>query len=294
MDPILFLLAGIFLLILIILIAEMITFVPKDKVAMYYDIVSGAHVVLQPGRHFSLSSLFYRKWLNRFQDTVTNLIDIRAYADPINNYQILTESQLVLGITGKAIVRIADPVRAWSSTNSLDDTVDALCKAELRNYFSNLSAKKIIQKQDEIEVALTATLNEDLKEYGTTIDKFIVSHIELPRPLIETIELTTAKEAEHKCKLLEIDNQRKLAEETIKIQALRHDARMRNTRNQIGMRTFDNQQKVKFLEELRSKGVDLTEYLKFQEYKKAGATLIVGGSSDKTHVHVGTDDRKTD
>ena len=265
-------------------------FVPKNSIALFYSKLTGEIIKLSQGSNFrSFFKLYYTPWYNKFQEKRTHIVDIRSYADPIINYEILTESQLKLTITGKAIVKMKDPIKAYASTNDLDATIDSLCKAELRNHFSKLTAKEIIQTQDLVEQKLTAALNNDLKDYGTLVEKFIISHINLPTALTKAVELSTAQQAEHKCKLLEVQNHKRLEEERIAIQNSKHEAEIIRKEKQLQLenkkKESENRNKVNFYDELKERGVNLTEYLKYEELKKTKATIIAGLEHATVHHH---------
>lgn len=270
-----------------------IIWIPKNTVGLFCSTITGKSIALPQGLYFrSFFKIKYQPWYNRCQEKRTNMVDIRSYADPITNYEILTESQLILSITGKAIMKIHDPIKAYSSTNDLDATIDSLCKAELRNHFSQLTAKDIIQTQDVIEQKLTAALNRDLKDYGTLVEKFIISHILLPVALTKAVELTTAQQAEHKCKLLEIQNHKKVEEEKIKLQNLKNEAEIAYQEKIIALDKMKqdtiNNSKIQFLDELKKRNVNLTEYLKYDELKKTKATLIAGLETANINYHLST------
>jgi len=290
------------------MVSKCIIFVPKNKMALYYNRYTGEPFKFTQGKHFSRFFLKeFVPWNNNFQESFTNLVDLRSYADPISRYQILTQSQLKLTITGKAIVKIVDPIKAYTSTNDLDMTIDSLCKAELRNHFSKLTAKEIIQQQDLLEEDLTAALNKDLTDYGTIVEKFIISHVNLPSALTNAVERTTAQETEHRCKLLEIDNQRKLAEEKLKIRRMNEEADLA-CKNMKDLAELEYQEKsfklnklkeslqyearIEFLDQLKKREVDLTEYLKYENLKKTNLAILTDSERHNFNVHVTPNETK--
>lgn len=265
----------------LLLLKASIIIVPKNKIGMYYNYFTGSAMSLEQGTHFSPNYILYVKWLNHLQDNYTHLVDIRNYSDPIVNYQVLTDSQLKLLITGKAMIRMIDPVKAYNSTTDLDQIIDSLCKAELRNCFSKVTAKQIIQSQDLLQTSLTERLNLDLKDHGAIVEKFIINKVDLPPQLIRAVELTTAKESEHRCKLLDIENQKLLSAAQIEISNMKCEAkrsrRWKQVEEQIKARELFNNVKLEHLQKLKTKGVNLDQYLKYQNYKKGGANLVVTG-----------------
>ena len=264
--------------------------IPPDSVGMYYNNLTGQVVVLGTGVNFSLMNIFLSERKNYFKEKYTHIVDLRSYADPIEDYQILTQTNLCLRITGLALVKMIDPKKAFNSTSNIDQTIDSLCKAELRHHFSKITTEQIIQTQDLIEEKLTKTLNKDLIDYGTVIEKFIISSVELPDTVTEAITKITAKETQYKCKIKEVDNKYLITESELKIKALEQQEKRKieskKLEDLIKREELKNNLIINHLRNLKKEGVEIKDYIKYINYTKVKGginiiDIIENPNSDK-------------
>ncbi|PRT52855.1 Uncharacterized protein C16G5.07c [Wickerhamiella sorbophila] len=181
-------------------INTVVKFVPQQQ-AWVVERMGRFNRILQPGLAV----------LVPFLDKIAYVKSLKENAVEVPRQSAITSDNVTLEMDGILYVRIFDAYKASYGVEDAEYAISQLAQTTMRSEIGQLTLDHVLRERQQLNLNITAAINEAAKEWGITCLRYEIKDIHPPNEVLEAMHRQVSAERSKRAEILESEGHRQAA-----------------------------------------------------------------------------------